>query len=89
VSVLVSVSIGSGNAYRAMEINLLSTPTLDAKGRRDLDQVGEYEAFLIRSLDSTLRNERATFQHRYGDDVFVLIAKAAEAHRALSAKRSI
>ncbi|MFF2388930.1 hypothetical protein [Agromyces sp. NPDC058104] len=78
VHVEVDVVIAGGNARRSLEINLLTTPTLTSVwGQRDLDEVGTYE--VISSGGGRLLD--AQFDHRYGDDYGVLIAKATTALR--------
>jgi hypothetical protein len=81
MSVRVAVDIGNGAAFRGLEISLISEPQLDENGRRDLDQVGLYEAKCTKRLGEPA-SRSVTVTHRYGDDVFVLIANAARQLRA-------
>jgi hypothetical protein len=73
---------GSVPAMRLLEIELTSTPVLDEKGWRDLDEIGTYSV-IVRRSPTDGRARRAAFEHRYGDDLTILVAKAGEAIRAL------
>ena len=85
MSVYASISIAGGMAHRSMEICLVSPISPDV--HRDLDEIGTYEVTISNKPwpegpsrpEGTLRS--AEFQHRYGDDVTMLIAKAGEAIR--------
>lgn len=85
MSVHASIAIGGGMAHREMEICLVSPVRPD--GRREHDDIGTYEVTISnkRWPDGPARAvgqlRSATFEHRYGDDVTVLIAKAGEAIR--------
>lgn len=78
MSVQVEITIAGGAARRSLLIERLSTPVLDAEGHRDHEEIGTYGVALVRATGSL----RATFEHRYGDDVLALIANAGEALRA-------
>lgn len=78
MSVHVTIDIAGGNAYRELHISNMEV----VRERRDPDDVHRY------SVEA--RNSRsgqggwsliAQFEHRYGDDVGILITKACSAIR--------
>lgn len=81
MSVVVEIDIADGNAYRQLVItNISQEIERDGQGWRSQDQVCEYRVER-RVAPGTNIQKSATFMHRYGDDVTVLIAKAGEALR--------
>ena len=82
MSVQVQIDIANGAAHRWLSIELTSTPVLDADGHRQLDEVGTYRVVAgSKPIHLTQTMRVADFEHRYGDDVLVLIAKAGTALR--------
>jgi hypothetical protein len=82
MSVIVDVQIASGAAFRRMAIYCISNVIAkDSEGHPDHEQVREYEVEVQQRIPARQPVLTATFQHRYGDDVFILIAKAGEAIR--------
>lgn len=78
MSVIVKIDIANGSARRRMHIeNVSPALDLDAEGRRSQDQVCAYAVLVSGGRKQLV----AGFEHRYGDDVTVLIAKAGDAIR--------
>ena len=76
MSVRVTIDIAGGAAHRTLIIENLTK----VGNRRDPDEESLYCVERYNSPDGGGRKS-ATFTHRYGDDVTVLIAKAGEALR--------
>lgn len=82
MSVIVEINIAQGAAHRWMAIERTSIPARDADGVRSLEEVGTYRVTSGNKpmpLTQVLRT--ADFEHRYSDDVTILIAKAGAAIR--------
>ncbi|MDF2506303.1 MAG: hypothetical protein K0Q52_162 [Microbacterium sp.] len=78
MSVIVDINIADGSARRHLHIENITTEVeFGANGFRSLDQECSYTALISGGNQDRI----ATFTHRYGDDVTVLIAKAGEAIR--------
>ncbi len=81
MSVDVKIEIPGSSAYRHLQIHRISTPELDEGGKRDRDQIGDYVVTCTKSDRKDAEVRSASFTHRYGDDLTVLVGKAGEALR--------
>lgn len=77
MSVQASIEIAQGMAHRTLAVHRLDR---DDNLGHDHDTEYEYEVFVASRSDGPY-SRHATFKHRYGDDVTILIAKAGEAIR--------
>jgi ethanolamine utilization microcompartment shell protein EutL len=70
-------------ALRTVKISRISNTFGDPEKVYDNDAVNTYEAEVLGTTSDYLK-VKATFEHRYGDSQYVLVAKALEAVEAAS-----